>query len=63
MRLTLQIVSWAALAATLASPVFFLVGGVTLDQAKLAMLLATIAWFAATPLWMGRPKVQDELVI
>jgi hypothetical protein len=27
------------------------------------MLAATIAWFIATPLWMGRTKVEEELVI
>jgi hypothetical protein len=63
MRLLLQIVSWAALATTIAPAVLFLTGHVTLDQTKWSMLLATIVWFAATPLWMGRPKVQEELVI
>jgi hypothetical protein len=63
MRRVLQIISWAALAATVAPPVLFLTGRITLDQSKLAMLVATIVWFAATPLWMGRPKMQEELVI
>jgi hypothetical protein len=63
MRVVLQIVSWAALAGTLAAPVMYLNGQMTLEQTKLAMLVATIMWFAATPLWMGRPKVQEELVI
>jgi hypothetical protein len=63
MRRIVQIISWAALAATILPPVLFLTGHMTLDQLKLAMLAATIVWFAATPLWMGRSKLEEELVI
>jgi hypothetical protein len=56
MRLALQLVSWVALAATIAPSLSFLAGQLTLDKTKLAMLAATVAWFAATPFWMGRPK-------
>jgi hypothetical protein len=63
MRVILQIASWAALAGTITAPVMYLNGQMTLEQTKLAMLVATVVWFAATPLWMGRPKVQEELVV
>ena len=63
MRLVLQIVSWAALAVTALAPVLYAAGQVGLEPTKLVMLLATIAWFATTPFWMGRPKVDEELVI
>jgi hypothetical protein len=63
MRLLLQIVSWVALAATALAPVFYAAGQVELTHTKLAMLLATIVWFATVPFWMGRPKVDEELVI
>jgi hypothetical protein len=63
MRTLLQFVSWAALVATITAPALFLLGRITLDQTKMAMLAATIAWFATAPLWMGRPKLEDEIVI
>ena len=63
MRLVLQIVSWASLAATIVPSILFLAGHITLDQSKWYLLAATIVWFAATPFWMGRPKVEEELVI
>jgi hypothetical protein len=63
MRTGLQIASWVALVAMFVAPVLFFAGRITLDQTKFAMLVATIVWFAAVPFWMGRPKVQEELVI
>jgi hypothetical protein len=63
MRILLQVVSWLALAATIAAPVLFFMNRLTLDQTKSSMLLATVVWFATAPLWMGRPKVDEELVI
>jgi hypothetical protein len=63
MRLILQVISWVALVATALAPVLFLTGHLSLPNNKLAMLLATIVWFATAPLWMGRPKVDEELVI
>jgi hypothetical protein len=63
MRLLLQIVSWTALAATVLAPVLYATGQVELPSTHLVMLLATILWFAATPFWMDRPKVDEELVI
>jgi hypothetical protein len=61
MRLTLQIVSWLALAATALAPLLFVAQQLSLPQTKLSMLVATIAWFATAPLWMGRAQADDEL--
>jgi len=63
MRPVLQIISLAALCVTLAAPILFFATHLTLDQMKATMLAATIVWFAATPFWMGHPKVEEELVI
>jgi hypothetical protein len=63
MRLLLQIVSWSALAATALAPVLYAAGQLQLPSTHLVMLLATIVWFGATPFWMDRPKVDEELVI
>jgi hypothetical protein len=63
MRPLLQIVSWAALAATGLAPVLYVAGQVSLPRTQLVMLLAALAWFATAPFWMGRPKVDEELII
>jgi MFS-type transporter involved in bile tolerance (Atg22 family) len=63
MRRFLQIISWAALAATALAPVLYAGGQMSLSRTQLVMLLATIAWFATVPCWMGRPKVDEELII
>jgi hypothetical protein len=63
MRLALQFLSLAALAATIVPPIMFLIGRISLDQTKWTMLAATIVWFAVTPFWMGRPKMDEELVV
>ena len=54
MRTTARIVSWVSLAGTLLPALLFWAGRLDLDQVKLAMLVATIAWFAATPVWMDQ---------
>ena len=63
MRLILQIISWLSLAATILPSILFLAGRIDLDQSKLWLLAATIVWFIATPLWMGRAKIDEELVV
>jgi hypothetical protein len=63
MRIALQIISWAALVGTALAPILFLLGRITLDQSKLMLLVTTVIWFATASLWIGRPKVQEELVI
>ena len=54
MRRILQVISWIALAATILPPVLFLAGKMSFDTTQTWMLAATIVWFIATPLWMGR---------
>lgn len=54
MKPLLQTVSAAALAGTILPSLLYFRGTIDLDQAKLWMLVATFAWFAATPFWMGR---------
>ena len=56
MRASTRLVSWLALAGTILPPVLFFVDRMNLDQAKLWMLVATVAWFAATPVWMDRDR-------
>jgi hypothetical protein len=54
MKIAARFVSLVALAGTILPPVLFFAGRMDLDGTKLWMLVATIAWFAATPLWMDR---------
>jgi hypothetical protein len=56
MRRILQTISWVALALSVLPSLLLLAGQIELDQVKWIMLAATIVWFAATPLWMGRQK-------
>jgi len=51
-RLT-QLVSWLAIAGIVVPGVVYLLGKTDLDRVKWVMLLSTVVWFAATPLWMG----------
>jgi hypothetical protein len=55
-RVALQVVSWIALIGTILPSVLFLTDRMSLDASKGWLLGATIAWFIATPLWMGREK-------
>jgi hypothetical protein len=52
MKPAAKIVSWLALAGTILPSLLFFADRMPLDQAKLWMLVSTVAWFAATPLWM-----------
>ncbi len=49
--------------AAIVPSVLYLTNRLELDLVKLAMHLATIAWFAATPLWMGRKKPPAEQAV
>jgi hypothetical protein len=49
-----RIVSWLALGATIGPAVLFYVDMMALDQMKLWMLVATVAWFASAPVWMDQ---------
>jgi len=54
MRAVARVVSWLALAATIAPPLLFFADRMDLAQMKLWMLAATIVWYVATPIWMDR---------
>ena len=47
-----RLVSWLALGATIIPPMLFYADRMPLDQMKLWMLIATVAWFATAPIWM-----------
>jgi hypothetical protein len=53
-RTLAQLASWLALAASIVPALLFYVDRMTLRQVKLWMLVATVIWFVATPLWMER---------
>ena len=54
MRRILQTISWLSLAAVVLPALLFLYGSVELTAVKSTLLVATIAWFIATPMWMGK---------
>ena len=54
MKRAAQVVSLAALVGTILPPVLFFAGRMDIETMKGAMLVATVAWFAATPLWMRK---------
>jgi hypothetical protein len=54
MRRAAQLVSLAALVATIAPPVLFFYGQMALEPMKGVMLAAAIVWFAVTPMWMRK---------
>ena len=51
---TAQLVSWIALSGVTLPSFLALAGVVDLLQVKTLMLVSTLLWFIATPLWMGR---------
>jgi hypothetical protein len=54
MRRIAQVISWLALAGTLGSSCLFYGECLELSQVKLWMLVFTVVWFLATPVWMER---------
>jgi hypothetical protein len=54
MRTLAKCVSAAALVGTIVPPLLLFAGVVSLEQMKGWMLVATLAWFGATPVWMDR---------
>ncbi len=54
MRTAARLVSLVSLVATILPPILFFAGRLDLDATKLWMLVATVTWFAATPIWMDR---------
>ncbi len=56
MRAFARLVSWLALVGTILPPLLFFADRLDLPQVKLWMLVATVVWFAATPVWMDRER-------
>jgi hypothetical protein len=54
MRTVAQIISVLSLAGTIMPALLFFAGRIDLAQVKFWMLVWTVAWFVATPLWMER---------
>ncbi len=54
MRPIAKIISWIALAATIAPALLYLSGNMDIAPVKTWMLVATVAWFVTVPLWMDR---------
>ncbi|HUT14137.1 MAG TPA: hypothetical protein VMY42_26860 [Thermoguttaceae bacterium] len=48
-----QLASWSSLAAVVVPSGVYLFGSVDLDDVKEIILIGTVVWFVATPLWMG----------
>lgn len=49
-----RLISVCALLGTIGPSLAFFTHSIGLETAKTAMLVATVIWFIATPLWMGR---------
>jgi hypothetical protein len=56
MSSTAKIVSLIALAITVVPSVLHFFGAIGLEPMKWTALAGTIAWFIATPMWMGRKE-------
>ena len=54
MKKLLPPLSFAALALLTLPSFAYLAGSISLDGVKLLMLVATIIWYALTPLWMEK---------
>lgn len=52
MRSLLQTISALSLVATILPAILFFSGALELNEVKWAMLISTVVWFIATPLWM-----------
>ncbi|HOW64785.1 MAG TPA: hypothetical protein P5186_13850 [Candidatus Paceibacterota bacterium] len=55
MKHVAQLISGLALAGTLLPSLLFFADRITLPQVQFWMVIATIAWFASSSLWMERP--------
>ena len=54
MKRAARVVSYSALLATIVPPILYFTGAMGFDAMRVWMLAATVAWFAATPMWMDR---------
>lgn len=59
-RIAAQLVSWLSIAAVVVPGAVYLAGAVELERVKGVMLIATVAWFISTPLWMGTKKQPES---
>jgi hypothetical protein len=58
-----KIISLVALAITVLPSVLYFLGFVGAEPMKWTALVGTIAWFIATPMWMGcEPQIDDTEV-
>jgi len=60
MKSVFQLISWAALAATILPSCAYYAGSIGLEAAQWIMAIAIIPWFVFTPLWMGRETATLE---
>ena len=52
---TAKAISWSSLVGlTLSPPILFATGAITESTLKLLMLIGTVIWFVATPIWLKR---------
>lgn len=54
MKRIAQAVSLVSLIGTILPPILFVGDRLDVDAMRFWMLVSTIAWFAATPMWMER---------
>ncbi|MEZ6117795.1 MAG: hypothetical protein R3C28_14665 [Pirellulaceae bacterium] len=54
MKTMAKLISLLALVGTFGPSLVYLANGLSLEVAGRISLLATIIWFIATPMWMGR---------
>ncbi len=54
MNASTKLISLVALAVTIVPSVLYFLGVIGIDPMKWIALAGTIAWFVATPMWMGR---------
>ncbi|QDU54807.1 hypothetical protein [Aeoliella mucimassa] len=54
MQTLLKPISYLALIATILPALLYMGGVMPLNAVQLTALIGTVAWFVATPLWMGR---------
>jgi len=61
-NIILKVLSFLSLAVIVIEPIRFLAGQTGLEDIKLTMLIATIAWFVfATPwIWQQKPEIESE---
>ena len=56
MKKIAETISYLALALIVVAPSLFYAEKISLEAGKQLLLLATVVWFASTPLWMGCEK-------